>query len=113
MMYDNKTFRSVSNTNNGDVSGETLFHYRQTGAVVWAEYAGGSVVKGFLLATVQPDNSLDMRYQHVNQAGELMTGHCRSIPEGLPNGRLRLHERWQWTSGDQSTGESIIEEIAG
>ncbi len=52
-----------------------------------------------------------MRYQHVNRDGELMTGHCRSTPELLPDGRLRLHESWQWTSGDGSRGESIIEEI--
>lgn len=105
MTYHNKWFRSVSNTDNGEVGAETTFHYQQAGNVVWAEYAGGSVVKGFLLATVLPDNNLDMRYQHVNQAGELMTGRCQSTPETLPDGRLRLHERWQWTSGDGSSGE--------
>jgi hypothetical protein len=31
----------------------------------------------------------------------------------LPNGRLRLHEEWQWTNGDLSKGRSIVEEIAG
>ena len=111
MMYDNKTFRSVSNTGTGEVSDATVFHYQQRGLVVWADYAGGAIVKGFLIATLQADMSLDMRYQHVNQANELMTGHCRSVPELLPDGRLRLHERWQWTSGDESSGESVIEEI--
>jgi hypothetical protein len=24
---------------------------------------------------------------------------------------LRLHEQWQWTSGDGSAGQSIVEEI--
>lgn len=109
-MYDGKTFRSVTNTANGEVSGDTLFHYRQEGAIVWAEYGGGAIARGTLIATVAPDNSLDMRYQHVNTAGELMTGHCRTTPETLPDGRLRLHERWQWTSGDGSSGESIVEE---
>ncbi|WP_374755995.1 n-acetylglutamate synthase [Fibrisoma montanum] len=110
-MYDNKRFRSVVNTENGEVGAETVFHYHQDGNIVWADYAGGSIVKGFLLATVQPDGSLDMRYQHVNQAGDLMTGRCHSTPEPLADGRLRLHERWQWTSGDQSSGESIVEEF--
>jgi hypothetical protein len=27
------------------------------------------------------------------------------------DGRLRLHERWQWTSGDGASGESVIEEV--
>ena len=110
-MYNNKTFRSVSNTSNGEVSGETVFHYHQQDQLVWAEYSGGSIVKGFLIATVQPDNCLDMRYEHVNTQGELMTGRCHSTPEHLFDGRIRLHERWQWTSGDGSSGESIVDEI--
>jgi hypothetical protein len=40
-----------------------------------------------------------------------MTGKCFSKPEILTNGKIRLHETWQWTSGDLSTGTSIIEEI--
>jgi hypothetical protein len=110
-MYNNKTFRSVTNTDNGEVSSETLFHYHQQDKLVWAEYAGGSIVKGFLIAVMQDDGSLDMRYEHVNQQGELMTGRCTSAPELLPDGRLRLHEQWQWTSGDGSSGTSIVEEV--
>jgi hypothetical protein len=52
-----------------------------------------------------------MRYQHLNQAGTFMSGKCFSTPEILPDGRIRLHEKWQWTSGDYSSGESVIEEI--
>lgn len=110
-MYDNKTFRSVTNTANGEVGGETVFHYHQQDRIVWAEYAGGAIVRGFLIATVQDDTTLDMRYEHVNARGELMTGRCHSTPERLPDGRLRLHERWQWTSGDNSSGESIVDEV--
>ena len=109
--YDNKQFRSVTNTVNGEVSGDTLFHYHQRGQIVWAEYAGGAITKGFLIATVQNDGSLDMRYQHVNSRDELMTGRCHSTPERLADGRIRLHERWQWTSGDGSSGESIVDEV--
>ena len=111
-MYDKKIFRSVTNTNNGEVSSETQFHYHQQGQIVWAEYAGGPIVKGLLIATVQNDDSLEMRYQHVNTEGELMTGRCHSTPERLPDGRIQLLERWQWTSGDHSSGESLIEEVA-
>ncbi len=32
-------------------------------------------------------------------------------PEILPDGRLRLHEHWEWTNGAQGRGESIIEEV--
>ncbi|QMW06746.1 n-acetylglutamate synthase [Spirosoma foliorum] len=110
-MYNNKTFRSVTNTPNGEVSGDTLFHYHQEGSIVWAEYSGGAIVKGFLIATLRENNCLDMRYQHVNNQGELMTGQCHSTPELLADGRIRLNERWQWTSGDNSSGESVVEEV--
>ena len=109
--YDLRTFRSVSNAPNGEVNTQTVFHYRQSGETVWATYEGGGIRFGQLLAKVAPDGSLDMRYQHLNHRGELMTGTCHSVPEVLPDGRLRLHETWQWTSGDYSSGESVVEEI--
>jgi hypothetical protein len=109
--YNNKIFKSVTNTANGEVGNETLFRYKQKDKVVWAEYSGGAIIKGFLIAKVLENNALDMRYEHINQAGELMTGVCLSIPEILTDERVRLHEKWQWTSGDFSSGESIIEEI--
>jgi hypothetical protein len=116
--YNNRTFAPLTNTPNGQVSPSTLFHYYQSSSpsgspIVWAEYAGGSIAKGFLIATVQADGTLDARYQHVDTSGELMTGMCRSTPELLPDGRLRLHERWRWTSGDLSEGGSVVEEAAG
>ncbi|KXJ86354.1 hypothetical protein Micbo1qcDRAFT_168415 [Microdochium bolleyi] len=110
LSYDNKTFRSASNTSNGEVSSATVFSYHQDGKIVWAEYSGGSIARGFLIATVQNDNTLDARYEHVNTSGELMTGRCRSTPEVLEDGRIRLHEAWKWTSGDESSGTSVVEE---
>lgn len=111
LTYADKVFRSSSNSPNGEVSSATTFHYHQEGNIVWAEYGGGSITRGFLIATVQNDQSLDARYQHVNNRGELMTGRCRSTPEILEDGRIRLLEKWKWTSGDESQGESVVEEV--
>ncbi len=108
--YNNRTFRSVNNTANGEVDGQTLFHYQQQGQIVWATYQGGAIQWGTLIAKVDADGCLEMRYQHINTSGELMTGECRSTPEILPDGRIRLHEKWQWTSGDCSAGESTVDE---
>ncbi len=112
MNYDQKTFRPIQNTANGETSGETLFHYRQTGRILTAEYAGGEILAGHLIGLVDEQGNIDMRYHQVNIQGELMTGTCRSTPEILPDGRIRLHESWQWTSGDESRGFSVVEEIA-
>ena len=109
--YDGRRFRSVENSETGEVGPETVFGYRQSGSVVSAAYEGGDVRLGTLVATVDGEGNLDARYGHVNASGRLMTGECRTTPEVLPDGRLRLHEEWRWTSGDRSSGTSVVEEI--
>lgn len=109
--YDGRKFRSVISSGTGDVGAETDFFYHEAGDVVWAEYSGGEIARGHLIAVRDGDGNLDMRYHHVNIKGELMTGVCTSSPQILADGRLRLHEKWRWTSGDLSCGESILEEF--
>ena len=111
MNYEGRVFRSVANSDGGDVGEGTTFHYHQHGDLVWATYAGGAVKFGTLLATVDVAGNLDMRYQHVSADGDFKTGRCQSRPESLPDGRLRLHEEWEWTGGAEGKGASIIEEV--
>lgn len=108
--YHNRIFRTVSNSENGETNSETEFHYKQIGNIVFAEYFGGSIKYGHLLGLVSEYGTIDMKYHQVNIQGEIMTGTCESIPEILDNGKIRLHESWQWTSGDLSKGKSIVEE---
>lgn len=109
--YHNKSFRPVQNSENGETSPETIFHYRQQGNILTSVYSGGKILQGQLIGIVDEQGKIEMRYQQVNTSNELMTGICRSTPEILPNGKIRLHESWQWTSGDLSAGNSILEEI--
>ena len=109
--YNGRRFRSRTNSDTGDVGPETVFHYHQDDRTVWAEYSGGDIQKGFLIAACDEDGVLDMRYQHIDVNGELKTGKCRSTPQITDDGRLRLYEKWEWTCGDRSSGESVIEEI--
>lgn len=109
--YDNRTFRPVTNSENGETTSETVFHYIQEGNILTASYFGGGIKKGHLMGLVDEKGAIDMRYHQVNAQGQLMTGVCRSKPEIMENGKIRLHETWKWTSGDGSEGTSIIEEI--
>jgi len=111
MDYNNKRFRPIQNTENGETSSETIFLYQQISHILTSTYIGGQIVKGHLIGIVGEDGTIDMRYHQINTKGELMTGKCISKPEILPNGKIRLHETWQWTSGDLSAGYSILEEI--
>lgn len=109
--YHNKRFRVAQNSDNGEVSDELIFHYTQEGNILRCSYSGGKIRAGHLIGLVDETGRIDMRYHQVNEAGILMTGHCQSTPEILPDGRIRLYEKWRWTSGDCSEGTSILEEI--
>ncbi len=108
--YNNRLFRAVINSENGETSNETVFHYKQKGNLLIAEYSGGKIIYGHLIGLVDVNGNINMRYHQLNEHGELMTGICFSKPEILENGKLRLHEDWEWTSGDKTKGHSILEE---
>lgn len=108
--YHNRIFRPVSNSENGEMSGDTVFLYKQSGNILSAEYAGGRIRYGHLVGLVDEDGNIEMRYHQINDKDEIMTGKCTSRPEILENGKIRLHESWEWTSGDRSKGQSIVEE---
>lgn len=108
--YNDKIFKPISNTENGETSNETIFKYRQMGNILTSEYSGGKIKYGHLIGLVDNYGNIEMRYHQVNHKGELMAGICTSTPEILENGKIRLHETWEWTSGDKSKGQSIIEE---
>ena len=109
--YDGKIFKTRSNSANGETSSETVFHYKQTDNMVTATYSGGTIKLGHLLGIVDDSGNIEIRYHQINEYLEFRTGICYSKPQILDNGKLLLHETWQWTSGDYSKGNSIIEEI--
>jgi hypothetical protein len=88
-----------------------IFHYKQEGIIIRCSYTGRNIEAGHLLGLVDETGSIYMSYHQVNRSGELVTGACQSTPEKLPDGKVLLHEAWQWTSGDKSKGNSILEEI--
>lgn len=109
--YNNKKFRPITISNNGDVSNDMVFHYQQTDNILTCSYTGTKIMKGHLIGLVDGNGIIEMRYHQVNQSGVLMTGICKSTPELLDSGKIRLMEEWQWTSGDHSKGSSVLEEI--
>ncbi len=111
MDYNNKKFRAIQNSENGETSAETIFLYKQNGNILTSSYKGGKIIKGHLIGLVDEDGIITMAYHQINDLGAIMTGTCNSTPELLENGKIRLNEDWQWTSGDKSKGKSIIEEI--
>ena len=110
--YHRRTFTAVSNSPNGQINGDTVFQYSQQDSLLTAFYSGGMIQEGHILGKVNEDGSLYFTYHHLDLAGQLKSGYCNSMPEVLPDGRIRLHETWEWTHGGSGKGESVVEEIS-
>jgi hypothetical protein len=108
--YDDKRFRPV-----GGPPGEDgrVAVYHQRGDLLWGEFAGGRARRGTLAGRVAADGRLEFGYCMVLDSGEVISGHCRSTPETLADGRVRLHEVWQRFGAHAATGVSCLEEIPG
>jgi len=111
MNYNNKRFRVISNSENGQVNSSTIFEYKQENNILTCSYSGENIERGHLIGIVTSNGIINMAYHQIDSEGKLMTGKCISTPEQMPNGKIRLHEKWQWTSGDKSSGTSTLEEI--
>lgn len=108
--YDGRRFVPLINSENGEVDGNTVFLYHQNGYDFSAEYSGGDVKNGFMVGKVDISGALDFYYEHINTDDEIRVGKCHSIPTVNDNGKIELHEKWQWLNGDCSSGESIVVE---
>jgi hypothetical protein len=93
----------------GQVGSGTRFSYHEADGRIWAEYAGGEMVRGHLVGTRAGDR-LDFRYVQLTHGGQTASGHCLSTVHELSDGRVRLEERWEWESRTGS-GTSVVEEL--
>ncbi|MFL6130014.1 MAG: hypothetical protein ACJ73E_13235 [Mycobacteriales bacterium] len=107
VQYGGRRFRPVGEPAGADAS--AVGRYHQDGDLVWAEFSGAAVRAGRLVGTRGPDGALDAAYCFLTASGEPVAGACRTTPEVLADGRLRLTEHWRRLDG--STGVSRIEEV--
>jgi hypothetical protein len=106
--YDGRRFRDVAHAE-GD---GPVASYRQRGDLLWADFAGGRVRRGALTGVCHPDGRIEFTYTMTLTDGTVLAGRCESTPEMLPDGRIRLHERWERYGAHASSGVSQLDEIA-
>ena len=109
--YHNRKFKVASTADAGEVSTELVFHYQQEKDIVTCTYKDKNVASGHLIGKVDEAGNIDIRYHQINAEGIIKTGKCYSKPHVLANGKIQLHETWEWLSGDSGGGNTIIEEI--
>ncbi|MFJ6082058.1 hypothetical protein ACIQI8_11690 [Streptomyces sp. NPDC092369] len=99
----------VADQSAGQVGTRTRFTYHEKDGEIWAEYAGGDVVRGHLVGTRSGDR-LDFRYVQLRTDGTTASGHCVSTVVETRDGRVRLEETWEWESAAGS-GTSVVEQV--
>jgi hypothetical protein len=108
---DGRRFRPPDNVTGGDVGVDTLFVFHQDDDMVWAEYAGGRVRKGFLVGSTDGVHA-EFRYTQLLTDGTTANGWSRDRIEPLADGTVRLHEWWRWES-KVGSGTSVLVEVTG
>lgn len=109
MNLNQKVFTAIQNSETGEVSNQTKFYYYQQDQMVWAEYSGGEILKGFLIGKWVNASQIEFTYQHLNQKLENRLGCCVTTFE-VQNGKLVGIEHWQWLDTLEQ-GSSLIKEI--
>jgi hypothetical protein len=108
---DGRRFALISSTaSEVDPDAPTLFVYHEADGLIWGSYDGDTVLLGRFAGTRRHDE-VELGYVHVGKKSrETVTGLSGSRIEVLPDGRLRLVERFQF-EGDDTRHVSICEEF--
>lgn len=101
----NKRFYLITNSDNGTVTSDTVFEYNQDGNLVTAEYHGGTIRSGKIIA-IHHGDYLDMRYQCLTTDDQLKTGKAIAKITELDNGKLKLNLNWKWLDDTNNGGTS-------
>ncbi|MCW3121285.1 MAG: N-acetyltransferase [Flavipsychrobacter sp.] len=108
--FNNKRFLLTGNSDNGKVNTETIFDYRQDSNVVTADYYGGTIKTGKIIANFSGDK-LDMLYQCMTTDNELKAGKAIADVSLDEKGRIKLRLNWEWLGDKKETGTSEYIEV--
>lgn len=103
--FHNKTFTLVENSKNGSATSKTIFEYKQEGNLVTADYLGGGITYGKIIARLE-NETLHMLYQCVTDEGELKAGKATAKVSLNKKNKLKLILDWEWLNGTGQKGVS-------
>jgi hypothetical protein len=108
--FNNKKFALIQNSENGQVNTETIFEYKQNGNLVTADYFGGTIKYGKIIADLQGDK-LSMLYQCITTENELKAGKAIAQISVSENEKINLKLNWEWLNNGNDKGTSEYVEI--
>lgn len=108
--FNNKKFALIQNSENGQVNNDTIFEYKQDGNLVTADYLGGTIKYGKVIADLQGDK-LSMLYQCLTIDNELKAGKAIAEISVSENEKIKLKLNWEWLTNGNDKGTSEYIEI--
>lgn len=108
--FNNKKFALVQNSDNGQVNTETVFHYKQDDNLVTADYFGGTIKYGKIIAELK-ENELNMLYQCLTTDNQLKAGKALAQITVTENDKIKLSLNWEWLTNGNEQGKSEYIEI--
>lgn len=105
--FNNKTFSLVENSELGKVDTKTTFEYKQEGDLVTADYYGGTIKYGKIIAHLKA-NKLHMLYQCITTDNELKAGKAIANVSLTQDNKITLKLNWEWLGKD---GKGVSEYI--
>lgn len=108
--FNNKTFALLENSENGKVSRDTVFEFKQDDDLVTADYYGGSIRYGKIISELK-GKQLNMLYQCMTVDNELKAGKAIADISFNENGKIMLRLAWEWLGDQQKKGVSEYVEV--
>lgn len=103
--FNNKTFYLLENSKSGKVNSETNFNYYQNENIVTADYSGGTIKTGKIIATLEKD-TLNMLYQCITTDNTLKAGKAIAKISITKDNKIHLKLDWEWLNGTKEKGTS-------
>jgi GNAT superfamily N-acetyltransferase len=108
--FHKKQFKVVINDGvDVEVTTETVFHFYQNEALIYAEYKGGKVKYGEIFGLVE-NETVHFYYSQTNLEGGKNQGSSTDEIKVLESGKLQLIDRWEWKN-KSGEGLCIMEEM--
>lgn len=101
----------IQTAENGVVNHETIFSFSQKDDIVFAEYQGGKISKGFLVGKLSFQNQLEFCYCQLQVDGKLDNGVSTCQLYKNENEKITLTEHFEWKSRPGEFGTNVFQEL--
>ncbi len=108
--FNNKKFALIENSESGQVNSETIFEYSQDNNLITANYYGGTIKYGKIIADMKGDE-LNMLYQCLTTYNILKAGKAIAKISKTDTGKIKLSLNWEWLTNGNEKGKSEYIEI--